>query len=140
MQLAISGDPNSPVAKAVRLNQEGVMANRSKNYDLAKTKFEECLKLRPGEAAPQRNLGSVYESKASEAHLAGKNGEAAALLARAIELFESSKSVDWLKISLPQYASLLRSLGRESEASKAEARLSELRLRDTGKQLLSTVL
>jgi tetratricopeptide (TPR) repeat protein len=124
VRVAAGGDPNSPVVKAVKLNAEGVIALRAKNYDLAKTKFEESLKLRPGEAAAQRNLGSVYRWKAYQARLAGNNTEAATLLGKAIQLYEGAKSPDALKVALSEYATVLKSLGRTDEAGKVQARIS----------------
>jgi hypothetical protein len=108
---APGGDPDSPIVKAVRLNSEGAEAMRNRNYVLAKTKFEESLKLRPDGAAASSNLGSIYRWESFQARNAGKNAEAAKLLAKAITLYEAGKNVEGVKQARADYAEVMSELG-----------------------------
>jgi len=116
----------SPLDRCIQLNNEGTKAALSGNQLLAIKKYEEALVLQPGNETAQKNMCISYNILAAGSAKTGNLGEAESFFKKALACQSQNPNAAALKMTLENYAKILRALKRSSEAEQMEARAKAL--------------
>lgn len=93
-------------------------------------KLEAELKERPNDAKTQEKLTQAYNTYALDLASKGKEQEAESLMEKAVRLQNSLRNAALKIFTLSNYAQILHKFRKETEASKVESELKNLRQRE----------
>lgn len=121
----IQGTDNT--SRALQLSNEAAVAMSANKPQEALAKLESAHKLAPDNVVVCGNLGIMYGNLAAMAGMTGQLPLAESLFQKAIPLLEKAANKPALAMVLTNYTAILKNTNRAAEASKYEARLTQLK-------------